>query len=214
MLTAKIQSVSISTESYQSPEETSDPWLPIEHPSKTDQTAQMSRLIWIFAVSACQLVPYSGIKLNYSDCEFFLLKISSMEPLRAVPYGMENHFYHIRWSPLIVTIFIIHAHNLYNGCYANVICLVLKMWLCCLLITSTYSNSLPTKFYHGSKQYEPWPGSILYAILTTKENMQTWEQIIKLWLAGKGINALENEQIGICNARDSLYKCIESPWSH
>ena len=108
---------------------------------------------------------------------------------------MENHFYNIRWSPLIVTIFIIHVHNLYNGCYANVICLVLKMWLCYLLITSAYSSSLPTKFYHGSKQYELWPGSILYAILTTKENMQTWEQIIKLWLAGKEINALENEQI-------------------
>ena len=73
---------------------------------------------------------------------------------------MENHFYHIRWSPLIVTIFIIHVHNLYNWCYANVICLVLKMWLCCLFIMSAYSSSLPTRFYHGSKQYEPWPGSV------------------------------------------------------
>ena len=58
---------------------------------------------------------------------------------------MENHFYHIRWSPVIVTIFIIHVHNLYNGCYANVIFLVLKMWLCCLLITSAYTSSLPTQ---------------------------------------------------------------------
>ena len=96
----------------------------------------------------------------------------------------------------------------------GVIKMILKMWLCCLLIKSSYSSSLPTKFDHGSKQYEPWPGSILYAILTTKENMQTWEQMIKLWPAGKGINALENEQIGICYTRDSLYKCIESPWSH
>ena len=32
---------------------------------------------------------------------------------------MENHFYHIKLSPLIVTIFITHVRNLHNGRYAN-----------------------------------------------------------------------------------------------
>ena len=35
--------------------------------------------------------------------------------LRAVPYGMENHFYHIRWPPLNVTIFITHVRNCVMG---------------------------------------------------------------------------------------------------
>ena len=38
-------------------------------------------------------------------------------PLRAVPYAMENHFYHIRWPPLNVTILIAHVRN---GSYADV----------------------------------------------------------------------------------------------
>ena len=33
---------------------------------------------------------------------------------------MENHFYHIRWAPLSVTIFITHVRILRNGSYANV----------------------------------------------------------------------------------------------
>ena len=32
---------------------------------------------------------------------------SEFFPLRAVPFGNENHFYCIRWSPLNVTIFIV-----------------------------------------------------------------------------------------------------------
>ena len=32
---------------------------------------------------------------------------------------MENHFYHIKWPPLNVTIFITHMQNLSNGCYAK-----------------------------------------------------------------------------------------------
>ena len=32
---------------------------------------------------------------------------------------MENHFYHIRWAPLSVTIFITHMRILRNGSYAN-----------------------------------------------------------------------------------------------
>ena len=42
------------------------------------------------------------------------------ESLRAVLFGMENHFYHIRLPPLNVTIFITHVRNLRNECYANV----------------------------------------------------------------------------------------------
>ena len=44
---------------------------------------------------------------------------SEFFPLRAVPYGMENHFNHIMLPPLIVTIFITHVRNLRNWCYAN-----------------------------------------------------------------------------------------------
>ena len=36
---------------------------------------------------------------------------SEFFPLRAVPFGMENQFHHIRWPPLSVTIFITHVHN-------------------------------------------------------------------------------------------------------
>ena len=32
---------------------------------------------------------------------------------------MENHFYHIKWPPLNVTIFITHVRNVRNGSYAN-----------------------------------------------------------------------------------------------
>ena len=32
-------------------------------------------------------------------------------PFRAVPYGMENHFYHNNCPPLNVTIFITHVCN-------------------------------------------------------------------------------------------------------
>ena len=32
---------------------------------------------------------------------------------------MENHFYHIRWAPLSVTIFIMHVRILCYGSYAN-----------------------------------------------------------------------------------------------
>ena len=34
--------------------------------------------------------------------------------------SMGNHFYHIKWPPLNVTIFIKHVHNLRNESYANV----------------------------------------------------------------------------------------------
>ena len=39
------------------------------------------------------------------------LKGKNSLPLRAVPYGMENHFYHIRCPPLNVTIFITHMRT-------------------------------------------------------------------------------------------------------
>ena len=50
-------------------------------------------------------------KVHARGSEFF--------PLRVVPYGMENHFYHIRWAPMSVTIFIMHVHKLRNAGYAN-----------------------------------------------------------------------------------------------
>ena len=38
---------------------------------------------------------------------------------REVPYGMQNHFYHIRLPTLNVTIFNTHMRNLRNDSYAN-----------------------------------------------------------------------------------------------
>ena len=53
---------------------------------------------------------------RFSKWEFLLKKAfaprgSKFFPLRAIPYGIENHFYHIRWPPLNVTIFIAHVRN-------------------------------------------------------------------------------------------------------
>ena len=43
------------------------------------------------------------------------LKGKKFFPLRAVPYGMENQSYHIRWPPLNVTIFIKHVRKCVMG---------------------------------------------------------------------------------------------------
>ena len=48
------------------------------------------------------------------------LSLGLLSPLRAVPYGMENQFYHIRWYPLSVIILITYVRVLRNGSYANV----------------------------------------------------------------------------------------------
>ena len=52
---------------------------------------------------------------NFSQRKEFAPRGSEFFPLRAVPYGMENHFYHIRWPPLNVTIFIMHMRNCIMG---------------------------------------------------------------------------------------------------
>ena len=44
----------------------------------------------------------------------------------------ENHFYHIRWPPLNVTIFITHVRRLRNGSYDNA---VLWVGLQCVIVT-------------------------------------------------------------------------------
>ena len=43
------------------------------------------------------------------------INLSEFFPLRAVPYVMENHFYHIRRPPLNVTICITHVRNCVMG---------------------------------------------------------------------------------------------------
>ena len=40
---------------------------------------------------------------------------SKFFPLRAVPYGMENHFFHIRWTYLNVTNIFMHVRNCVMG---------------------------------------------------------------------------------------------------
>ena len=49
----------------------------------------------------------------------FKLRGSEFFPLRAVPCGMGNHFYHNMWAPLSVIFSIAHVHLLRNGSYAN-----------------------------------------------------------------------------------------------
>ena len=44
---------------------------------------------------------------------------SEFLPLWVVPYRLDNTFYHIKWPPLNITIFITHVRNLRYGCYAN-----------------------------------------------------------------------------------------------
>ena len=39
--------------------------------------------------------------------------------LKSSSLGMENHYNHIRWTPLSVDIFITHVRWLCNECYAN-----------------------------------------------------------------------------------------------
>ena len=46
------------------PEETLDPWLPIQHHLKTDQTAWMCRLIRVFNGCTCHLVPLAEHRHN------------------------------------------------------------------------------------------------------------------------------------------------------
>ena len=52
---------------------------------------------------------------NFSERKEFAPRGSEFFPLRAVPYGMENHLYHIRRPPLNVTIFITHVRNCVMG---------------------------------------------------------------------------------------------------
>ena len=52
---------------------------------------------------------------NCSLRKEFACKGSDFFPLRAVPCGMINHFYHIGWPPLNVTIFITHVRNCVMG---------------------------------------------------------------------------------------------------
>ena len=75
-----------------------------------------------------------------------LKRKSDFFPLRAVSQGMKNHFYHIRWAPLSVTIFISHVRILRNGSYAN----VLPFRPRCRSVTPlTFSNCISVR--HGQK---------------------------------------------------------------
>ena len=60
---------------------------------------------------------------NFSERKEFAPRGNEFFPLKAVPYGMENHFYHIRLPPLNVTIFILHVPMRYvflqRGLYVN-----------------------------------------------------------------------------------------------
>ena len=69
-------------------------------------------LLWIFYVFVLSCVCYVFVRVClYVLCGHLLGK--------GWPLG-DNHFYHIRWAPLSVTIFIMHMRILRNGSYANV----------------------------------------------------------------------------------------------
>ena len=52
---------------------------------------------------------------NFSKKKEFAPRGSEFFPLGAVPYGIENLFYHIRLPPLNVTILIMHVRNCVMG---------------------------------------------------------------------------------------------------
>ena len=52
---------------------------------------------------------------NFSKRKEFASRGSKFFPLKAVPYGMENHFNHIRLPPLNATITITHMLNCVMG---------------------------------------------------------------------------------------------------
>ena len=66
---------------------------------------------------------------NFSYRKEFAPRGSEFFPLRAVAYGMGNHFDHISRPPLNVTIFITHVHNCVMGATPMVYVLTL-----CILI--------------------------------------------------------------------------------
>ena len=52
---------------------------------------------------------------NFSSWKEFAPRGSEFFPVRVVPYGLENRFYHIMCPPLNVTIFITHVRNCVMG---------------------------------------------------------------------------------------------------
>ena len=56
-----------------------------------------------FNIMLCQTLKNLNRYINPRGSEFF--------PLRAVPCGLENHFYHTWWPPLKATIFITNMRN-------------------------------------------------------------------------------------------------------
>ena len=52
---------------------------------------------------------------NFSERKEFASRGSEFFPLRAISYGMKNHFYHIRLPPLNVTVFITQVRNCVMG---------------------------------------------------------------------------------------------------
>ena len=64
-------------------------------------------------VSLFNFVPFQNG--NFSERKEFAPRRNEFFPLRAVPYGMENHFYQSRGSSLNATIFITHVHKCVMG---------------------------------------------------------------------------------------------------
>ena len=73
---------------------------------------------------------------------------SEFLPLRVVSYGMETHFYHVRWPPLNVTIFITHVRNCEMGATPMFIHIVSQVvlftkwnWIICIQIGVLWVNN-------------------------------------------------------------------------
>ena len=92
---------------------------------------------------------------NFSERKEFAPRGSEFFPLRAVPYGMENHFYNIGLPPLNVATYITHERKCVMG--------TTPMLLCCLLIflfkiigKSVRSTTSVTQIGYFFSEEESW----------------------------------------------------------
>ena len=105
-------------------------------PSSTSSVCQAGDThkfsLWVGLTTAPTIYPNIYIYQEYQAYQS-IFQISSTNkrskflPLRAVPYGMENHFYHIRLHPLNVIFFITHVRNSVMGATPMGLCNLKKM---------------------------------------------------------------------------------------
>ena len=129
---------------------------------------------------------------------------SKFFPLRLVPYDMENHFYHIRWPPLNVTIFNTifntHMRNCVMGATPNA-------WTCRLFFTTAEVLFRPD-FFMKSNNTNPVQllqrSSLIWVHIVFNIGCRQEEQTAK-WLRKHRIVAIKTWQEMVFF--DTLPKC-------